>query len=419
MHDFKYQGNTLYCEKVRLDRVAEAVGTPFYCYSRKSFLDHFKKLKNAFRSVNPLICFSAKANSNLAILRMLCKEGAGIDVVSSGELYRAKKIGAPSNRIVFAGVGKTAKEITHALREDVLLFNVESVPELELIQEIAASRRMIARVSLRLNVEVDPKTHAYIATGRAGSKFGIDLVTARKLFLKASRYSSLRLCGVHIHIGSQITTGTPFVQALRRVARFIQELKKSGVQIQYLNLGGGLGIVYYKERPQTARQFARRVLPILRRIPAKIIMEPGRFISGNSGVFVTQVIYIKHTPRKHFVIVDGGMNDLLRPSLYSAYHTVWPLMRSSNGRKIQCDIVGPICESGDFLAKERRMSPMASGDLLAVMGTGAYGFVMSSNYNSRPRPPEILVSGSRFQIVRRRERFSDLVRGEIVPEFLR
>jgi len=419
MHDFKYRGTSLYCEKLKLAEVARRVGTPFYCYSQKSFLDHYRELKTAFRAVRPLICFSAKANSNLAVLRLLVKEGAGLDVVSGGELFRARRVGVPANRIVYAGVGKTAREIAAALDARIRLFNVESVPELVLIQRIATAKRCRADVSIRLNVEVNPRTHAYIATGQRNSKFGLDFKTARELFLNRRRFPALSLCGIHIHIGSQITTAAPYVQALTKVTRFIRELRGAGVRIQWLNVGGGLGIVYHKERPQTARAFARRVLPILRGIKARIILEPGRFVSGNSGVFVTRVTYIKRTPGKNFVIVDGGMNDLLRPSLYSAYHTVQPVERALNGRKGRCDIVGPICESGDFLARDRQLQPLASGDLLAIMASGAYGFVMSSNYNSRPRPPEVLVNGRTFHTVRRRETYRDLVRGETIPGYLR
>jgi len=418
VYDFKYRGNSLYCENTRLERIAKAVGTPFYCYSKNSFLSSFGELKKALSPIDPLICFSTKANSNLSILKLLKAQGAGLDVVSGGELFRAKKVGIPSSKIVFAGVGKTEAEIRYALGKKILLFNVESVPELVMIQRVAARMRVRTRVSLRLNVEVDPKTHSYIATGLAESKFGIDIRTARSLYLDRQTYSAIDLCGIHIHIGSQITTATPFVQAFKKVNKLIEELRIKGVVIRYLNIGGGLGIVYDRERPQTARVFAKHVLPLLKQSRAKIVMEPGRFISGNSGVFVTRVTYVKKTPKKNFLIVDGGMNDLLRPSLYNAYHNVQPLTHVQNGRRMRFDVVGPICESGDFLAKSRMLPQQREGDLLAIMGAGAYGFVMSSNYNSRPRPPEILVSGNRFFTIRRRESFQDLVRGETIPRGL-
>ncbi|MBI2871284.1 MAG: diaminopimelate decarboxylase [Candidatus Omnitrophica bacterium] len=419
MHDFKYRGRKLCCERLDLASIAERVGTPFYCYSQKSLLDHFNKLKRAFRSISPLICFSMKANSNLAVLKLLTRQGAGLDVVSGGELYKARRVGVPARRIVYASVGKTEAEIVYALKEDILLFNVESVPELELIQRLARRLKKRPRVSVRLNVEVDPRTHRYIATGVSTSKFGLDLKSARGLFLNSRHYVPAELVGVHIHIGSQITSGSPYAQALRRVASFVKDLKKRGVHIPWLNVGGGLGIIYHDERPQTAHAFARRVLPLLKTLPARLIMEPGRFIAGPSGVLVTRVTTVKKTPRKTFIIVDGGMSDLLRPSLYGAYHSIWPVRRSSNGPRVECDVVGPICESGDFLARDRKLALPGSGDLLSVLGAGAYGFVMASNYNSRPRPPEVLVNGSRMYVVRRRETYRDLVRGESIPAYLR
>jgi len=423
MHDFKYKKNQLYCEGVRIRTLAERFGTPLYVYSRKTFVDHYHKLERALKGLNPLICYSVKANSNLAILKLLVEEGAGMDIVSGGELYRAKRAGTDSGKIVYAGVGKTQDEIDAALRQDVLFFNCESIPELELLDRRAKALGRYPRVALRINPDIEAKTHRYITTGRKHTKFGLDLNSARWVFLNSGRFPSLRLRGVHIHIGSQIVESGPFVKAIKRTKDFIIGLKKLGVKIEYFNIGGGLGIIYRDEKPQTALEYAQAIDPILKDSGLKIILEPGRFIAGNAGILVTRVTYVKKTKVKNFIIVDAGMNDLVRPMLYEAYHTIVPAAQvksqKSKGKSQKFDVVGPICESGDFFAQDRRMPEPAPGDLMAIMGAGAYGFSMSSNYNARPRPCEIMVSGNRFFEIRKRETCGDLLKGETIPEFLR
>ena len=417
MHEFKFKKNSLYCEEVRVEDLAARYSTPLYVYSYHTLIDHFLKLKTAFREVGPLICYSVKANSNLAILKALVDKGAGLDIVSGGELYRALKAGCPSQRIVYASVGKTATEIEEAIRRGILFFNVESVAELQNINRIAARLNRIARVAIRINPDVEPKTHKFITTGKLTNKFGIDFQTAEKIFIQCYNYSNVRLNGVHIHIGSQITEGDSFVAAIQRIVKFIQRLNNENIHLQYLNIGGGLGIIYDKETPQTAKEFANKVLPMLKRTGLKIIMEPGRFIVGNSGILITKVLYVKNTPLKKFIIVDGGMNDLIRPALYGAYHNIVPLTLQKGARE-EVDVVGPICESGDFFAKDRMLPKVKSGDYLAIMGAGAYGFSMSSNYNSRRRAEEILVVKDKTFVIRKRESCKDLIRNERVPVFL-
>ncbi len=415
MHDFKYKHNELYCESVNMARLAKRYGTPLYVYSRKTFLDHYRKLQAAFRSVRPLICYSVKANSNASILRMLVKKGAGLDIVSGGELYMAIRAGASLRKIVYAGVGKTEKEIEYAIRQNILLFNVESLPELRAIDRVAGRLGKRQAVALRINPDVKAKTHKYITTGHKQNKFGIDIATAKDIFLNRWQFENLDIAGVHLHIGSQIVNARPFVNAIRKLAGFVKNLESGGIRVKWFNIGGGLGIIYSGERPQTAQEYARAVLPLLRNLNARIILEPGRFIAGNSGVLVTKVLYLKETPRKNFAIVDAAMNDLIRPSLYEAHHEVLPLKSApyTSSRKIRnYDVVGPVCESGDFLAKDRRFIDLQEGDLLAVMSAGAYGFSMSSTYNSRPRPAEVLVDARRARLIRRRETYSDLVRTE-------
>lgn len=416
MHDFYYRGNELYCEKVRVRDIAEKVGTPAYIYSYKTFTDHLIKIQKAFKSVKPLICYSMKANSNLAILQALVSKGSGLDIVSGGELFRAKRVGCPPEKIVYAGVGKTDQEIEDALRYGILLFNVESAPELDAINRIAKRLKKTAQVSLRVNPAVDPKTHDHIATGKAESKFGMDLETAGQIFRRHSHYSHLSLCGIHVHIGSQIVTGNPFVEAFTKVLKFIDGLEKMKIKIKYLNLGGGLGVIYSNENPQTAQQFAEKILPLFKGRKYQIVFEPGRFISANGGILVSRVLYIKQTKVKNFAIVDAGMHDLIRPTLYDAYHEVSPLTKNPKAPRWIYDVVGPICESGDFLAKDRQMQELKAGDHVAFMTAGAYGFVMSSNYNSHPRPVEVLVRGHQFAVVRKRETLQHLIEGESVPE---
>ncbi|MFH1656081.1 MAG: diaminopimelate decarboxylase [Candidatus Omnitrophota bacterium] len=418
MHDFKFRRNRLYCESVNIEAIARKITTPFYLYSYKTLTDHFEKLKKAFSSIDPLICYSMKANSNLAICRALVRTGAGLDIVSGGELFKATKVGCAAKKIVYASVGKTEEEISQAISRGILFFNVESVPEIERINRISRKLNRITQVAIRINPDVEPGTHRYITTGKLTNKFGIDFLTARRIFSQRRRFSNLKINGLHMHIGSQIIAGKPFLNAIRRVVRFIDNLRFLGVRIEYLNIGGGLGIIYKDEKPQTADQFAQLVLPVLRKTGLKIILEPGRFIVGNAGILVTKVLYLKRSRIKSFVIVDAAMNDLIRPALYQAHHEIVPLRKAST-RTRNVDVVGPICESGDFFAKNRRVSIPREGGFFAIMSAGAYGFSMASNYNSRPRTSEIMVKGNRIFVIRERESYRDLVNGESIPKFLR
>jgi diaminopimelate decarboxylase len=418
MHEFTFKDNELYCEGIRVRDIAGKVQTPFYLYSCKTLIDHYRKIKTAFGPVKPLICFSMKSNSNLAVIRALVKNGAGLDIVSGGELYRARLAGVDPKKVVYAGVGKKRHEIEDAIKFGILFFNVESEEELQEIQSAAASLGKRVNAAIRINPDVIPKTHRYIATGKGETKFGLDFETVHKIFNSRWRYPDLNINGVHIHIGSQIEDSSPFENAIKKVLKF---LKEHNIDVDYFNIGGGLGIVYSMENPQTAKSFAAKVLPLLKRSRLKIILEPGRFISGNSGILVTRVIYTKRTPRKKFVIVDSGMSDLIRPSLYEAYHKIVPVSvaQDSSDTAERTDVVGPICESGDFLGKDRLLPALSRGDLLAVMGAGAYGFAMSSNYNSRMRPSEVMAIDGKFYVVRRQETYKDLILGETIPGVLK
>jgi len=419
-HDFHMVNGELHCERVALRRIADAVGTPVYVYSFKTLLGHLRKLQAAFRTLRPLICFSVKANGNLAILRLLVRHGAGLDIVSGGELYRALRVGCPPSRIVFASVGKTPQEIRAAVRAGIFCFNVESAPELEAIDAIARRMRTRVRVALRINPDVEAHTHRYIRTGIAESKFGIDPRTALELLRHHEAFPSVRLIGLHLHIGSQISEATPFIQAITRIARLLKQARPFGVPLEWLNLGGGLGIIYRDERPQTPQAFARAVLPLLKPLRVRLILEPGRFIVGNAGVLVTEVLYVKHSRGKRFAVVDAGMNDLLRPALYGAYHEVIPTQahRPSADGKSRYDVVGPVCESADVLAQGRRLGAVRPGQRLAVLGAGAYGSTMASNYNGRLRPAEVLVREHRWALIRKRDTLQDLIRHDVVPKAL-
>ncbi len=416
MHEFKYIGNNLCCEDVKVQDLVERFGTPLYVYSYHTLIDHYVKLKTAFRKIAPLVCYSVKANSNLALLKALVEKGAGLDIVSGGELFRALKVGCPAEKIVYASVGKTDREIEEAIRRGILFFNVESLPELENIDRIAGKLGKITNVAIRINPDVEAKTHKFITTGKITDKFGIDLNSAYKILLWRRKFTNVKISGLHIHIGSQITESAPFVAAIRKVAEFIRQLKRKGIELEYFNIGGGLGIIYDRQTPQTAQKFAAKVLPLLERTGLKIILEPGRFIAGQAGILVTRVLYVKTTPRKKFVIVDGGMNDLIRPALYNAYHNILPLRKSKGTETV--DVVGPICESADFFAKERKLPKVKIGDFLAVMSAGAYGFSMASNYNTRLLPEEVLVVKDRTFVIRKRQTYEDLVRNEVIPPFL-
>jgi diaminopimelate decarboxylase len=418
MHDFQFKKGQLYCEGLAVSKIAKTVGTPFYLYSHQTLVGHFQKIQKAFSEVNPIICFAMKSNGNLSVLKTLINLGAGLDVVSGGELQKALRIKAEPQKITFASVGKTEAEITLALKAGILLFNVESVAELEAINNLAKRLSRTASVAIRINPDVAAATHDFITTGTLKNKFGIDLHSTLQLLKKRDRYPFVRIRGLHMHIGSQIVSSQPFINAVEKVSVFLKELRTLGIVLEYLDIGGGLGIIYKDEQPQTAQDFADAVLPYLKKTGLKIIMEPGRFIVGNAGIFVTKVLYLKDNGFKKFLIVDGGMNDLIRPSLYHAYHEILPV-KTSRAKKIKADIVGPICESGDFLGKDRLISALKPGELLAVMSAGAYGYTMSSNYNARCRVAEVMVKGNEFAVTKTRETFADLIKGEKIPKFLK
>jgi len=418
MHHFHYRGDDLYCEEVPVSRIVSRVGTPAYLYSHATLTRHFRVFDEAFAGIPHLICFAMKANANLAVLKLFSDLGGGLDVVSGGELFRGLKAGVPPQRIAFAGVGKSREEVAYALKSDILMFNVESGQELRLINEVAVEMGMRARVALRVNPDVDPKTHPYISTGLKKSKFGIDIGQALEEYEAAQALPALEVVGVHQHIGSQITEIGPFVDSLEKTAALVRTLRDRGTHIRYLDVGGGLGITYKDETPPLPAEFARALIGVIRDLDVTLVLEPGRVLVGNAGILVTRVLYTKQSPAKNFVVVDAGMNDLARPSLYGSYHAIQQVRRIGGRPEVTVDVVGPICESGDFLAKDRELPAVEPGDLLAVMSAGAYGFSMSSNYNARPRSAEVLVRGDRYAIIRDRESYEDLIRGEHIPDDL-
>ncbi|MGC8529573.1 MAG: diaminopimelate decarboxylase [Leptospirillia bacterium] len=413
MSSFEYKNGRLFVENLPVEEIVEKEGSPLYIYSKNALVERIRAYREAFAGHPTLVAYAMKANGNLAILSLLAKEGAGIDVVSGGELFRARKAGVPAEKIVFAGVGKSREEIAYALKEKILMFNVESQDELDHISEVAVALGTQAPVALRVNPDVDPKTHPYISTGMKKSKFGIPVERAVAEYQRASTLPGIKIVGIHQHIGSQLTEIAPFRDAFDRLLAFHGELSRAGIKVTHLDLGGGLGIRYRSEEPPSPADLAALVLPRVRDLGVTLVLEPGRSIVGNAGILVTRVLYRKNTAVKSFVIGDAGMNDLLRPSLYGAHHDLLPV-REMKGETIKGDLVGPICETGDFLATDREMPDFAAGDLIAVMSAGAYGFSMASNYNARPRPAEILVDGSSYRVVRDRESFEDLIRGERV-----
>ena len=411
VHHFWYNKNKLYCEDVPVADVARQVGTPFYLYSQSTLERHYKTFDMAFSAIPHLTCYAVKANSNLAILSIFRRLGSGFDIVSGGELLRALKAGGDPEKIVFSGVGKTPDEIDLGLQHNILQFNVESSAELRTLEARAAAKRKTARISLRVNPDVDPKTHPYIATGLRQHKFGVPIESAPDLYRRASRSAHVKITGIGFHIGSQITRVEPFIDALNRLKEIVSALREEGIKIKHLDLGGGLGITYNDEVPPHPDDYGKAVLDVVKDMDCTLLLEPGRVIVGNAGILVTRVLLTKQTNGKNFVIVDAGMNDLVRPSLYGSYHGIQPETLSGRSRWT-ADVVGPICESADFLARDRDMPRVKSKDLLAVMSAGAYGYALSSNYNSRTRIPEVLVRGKRVKVIRRRETFRDLVRGE-------
>ncbi|HUJ89432.1 MAG TPA: diaminopimelate decarboxylase [Syntrophorhabdales bacterium] len=418
MNFFEYKDGQLYAEDVPLQQIVKRVGTPAYVYSYKTFQRHFKVFDGAFKSIPHITCYSCKANSNIALLRMVAKMGGGADVVSGGELFRALRVSIPASKIVFSGVGKTEAEIKYAVRSRILMINMESEGEVRSVARIARRMRTKVAVSIRVNPEIDPKTHPYITTGLKRNKFGILWEEARRLYREIADETFLTPVGISSHIGSQITQMGPFIEAVQSLRGMVTELKREGITLKYIDIGGGLGIPYRRELPPHPGEYGPAIERELRGSGLTVVLEPGRVIVGNSGIFVTKLLYVKETPEKRFYIVDGAMNDLVRPALYDAYHEIVPL-EQADAKKEKVDVVGPICESGDFLARDRKMPLLEPGAVVAVLGAGAYGFSMSSNYNSRKRVPEVLVRGKEFFVVRRRESLKDLGRGETIPEFLK
>ncbi len=427
MNHFEYRDQTLHCEGVPVPLIAAAIGTPFYLYSAATLTRHFQAMDQAFADIPHVTCFAAKSCSNIAILNLFGRLGGGVDIVSGGELFRALTAGIDPQKIVYSGVGKTTEELRYALKTGILMFNIESLQELTTLQAVAADLRLVAPVALRINPDVDPKTHAYISTGLAKNKFGLPLDQAGVIYAAAQAMTHIEVIGVSCHIGSQLTTVAPFVESINKVIAFVKHLAADGIAIRYLDMGGGLGIRYDHEEPPLPADYAAAMKEALLQVPGcTLIIEPGRVIVGNAGILVTKVLYTK-SGTKHFIIVDAGMNDLARPSLYGAHHDIKPVLASvqssslsgegSGHGEVVADLVGPICETGDFLARDRSLPVCATGDLLAVMSAGAYGFSMSSNYNSRPRVAEVLVRGDEFQVIRKRETLAALIQGESIPEW--
>jgi diaminopimelate decarboxylase len=432
VHSFRYRDGKLHCEDVDLARVAQELGTPTYVYSAGTILDHYTRFDAALAPLDHLICYAVKANSNRAILKLLAEAGAGFDIVSGGELFRVLAAGPAGvgAKCTFAGVGKSREEIEYALEQGVYSFNVESEAELDYINEIASAKSRRAPIALRINPDVTAATHAYISTGKSQNKFGIALDRAGQIYERASKMPGAAIRGVQMHIGSQITEAKPFAAAIEKVAPLVRELK-SKYKIQFFSIGGGMGIIYRRALESgsgkwwyehdgepsafSVRDYANAIVPPLRELGVRILVEPGRFLVGNAGVLLTRVLYIKETAQKKFAIIDAGMNDLIRPALYESYHQIVPVIQPSGSRNKaeKMDIVGPVCESGDFFAQDRDMPELRPGDLLAVMSAGAYGFVMASNYNSRPLPAEALVRGDRLALIRKRQGLEDLTRDEI------
>ena len=421
MHHFAYRNGVLHAEDVDLIALADAVGTPFYCYSTATLERHYRVFAEAFADVDALICYAMKANSNQAVIATLARLGAGADVVSGGELLRARSAGIPPEKIMFSGVGKTEDELALAVEHGILCVNVESESELELLAAIAANKNRRADVSIRVNPDIDAKTHAKIATGKAENKFGVPISRARAVYARAAKLDGIRIVGVDMHIGSQITALEPFYDAFALLAHFVETLRGDGHRIEHIDLGGGLGIPYREddEPPPDPDAYASVVKKATRGLGCRLIFEPGRLIVGNAGILVTRLLYLKRGEAKIFVVVDAGMNDLVRPTLYEAYHDIWPVRQAPVGvPRIFADVVGPVCESGDFLALERSLVPPKPGDFLAVMSAGAYGAVQASTYNSRPLIPEVLVRQDEWAIVRPRPSAEELIALDRMPAWL-
>jgi len=421
MHHFAYHNGTLYAEEVPLRDIASTVGTPFYCYSSSTLERHYQVFDAAFKGTDHLVCFAVKANSNLAVLATLARLGAGMDVVSEGELRRALAAGVNADKIVFSGVGKTRAEMTFALQQGIKSFNVESIPELHALSEVANSLNIEAPVSLRINPDVDAGTHEKISTGRAENKFGISYTDALEAYRLAMKLPGLAPHGVDMHIGSQITDLSPFEEAFQLLRELVENLRAEGIAINTLDLGGGLGIPYRGDNdvPPHPDEYAAMVSRVLGDLSCEFIFEPGRLIAGNAGILVGEVIYRKEAEDKNFIITDAAMNDLIRPTLYEAYHDIWPLDESHNDLPTsRADLVGPVCETGDYLARDRSLPALQAGDLFAVMSAGAYGATLSSSYNTRPLVPEVMVKGSEYTVIRPRPSYEDMLNSEVVPSWI-
>jgi len=421
MHHFTYRDGAMCAEDVELSAIARAVGTPFYCYSSATIERHYRVFSEAFAELPALVCYAMKANSNQAVLATLARAGAGMDVVSEGELRRARAVGVPAQKIIFSGVGKTRAEMALGLDEDILCFNVESEPELEVLSQVAASRGRTARIAIRVNPDVDARTHAKISTGKSEDKFGVAISRAREVYARARSLPGVIVTGVDMHIGSQIVDLQPFDDAFALLADFVGVLRADGHAIDHVDLGGGLGIPYRRDNqpPPNPEAYAEIVRRRTKMLGCAVVLEPGRLIVGNAGVLVTSVLYVKNGPGKTFVIVDAAMNDLIRPTLYDAHHEILPVMEAApSARRLKVDVVGPICESGDYLAQNREIAEVAAGDLLAVMSAGAYGAVQSGTYNSRLLIAEVLVNRADYAIVRARPSYEDLIGLDKIPPWL-
>ena len=412
MNCFEYQDGRLMAEGVSLADIAAQVGTPAYVYSKAAFTAPLDAFEAAFKDVPHLVCYAVKGAANTALLKLAAERGQGADIVSGGELYKCLKSGIRADKVVFSGVGKTGREMKEALEAGIMMFNLESAEEMELLSRVAGEMKRRAPVAMRLNPAVDPKTHPYVATGLKESKFGLDYAAALDLYKKAAQDPNLEVIGLACHIGSQLTISGPFLEAADKLKAMVLELKALGIQLKYFDMGGGLGITYHDETPPSLDEYAAGLKNLMKDLPGMtLVLEPGRYVSGNSAVLLIEVLYNKTNGDKHFVVTDGAMNDLTRPSLYGSWHRILPV-RQTGAPEITVDVVGPICESSDFLAKDRPLPRVAGGDLLAVMSAGAYGFTMSSNYNARPRAAEVLVDGGGFKVIKARETYEDLVRGE-------
>ncbi len=418
MHHFHYHDAILHAEEVSLATIAAQVGTPAYVYSQATLERHFRAFDRAFADLDHLVCFAVKANTSKAIMALFASLGGGADIVSGGEMQRAIAAGVEPARIVYSGVGKTEAEMEAAIVAGIRLFNLESVQEMEVLDQVAGRLGRKAPVAIRVNPDVDAGTHPKITTGLAKNKFGLTVEDSLALYGRARQAPNLTVKGISCHIGSQLTDTRPFADALERLAALVGRLREDGFAIEYLDLGGGLGITYHQENPPEPDQYAQALRETVRGLGLKLILEPGRVLVGNAGLLLARVLYTKETPVKRFVVVDAAMNDLMRPTLYDSFHAVWPVSQRPGGDRVVADVVGPICESGDFLAKDREMDAARRGDLLALMSAGAYGFSMSSTYNSRPRAAEVLVKGDRFAVIRERETVEDLMRGESLPDWL-